>query len=299
MGYLIGIDGGGTQTVGVITDITGNHLVKVVGKSTNYHSVGLEQTQETLKSIVNQLLSEVGVQMIDCQCACFGLAGVGRSEDHQKIYRLCRKIGVPEQFILTHDAEIALAAGTQLDMGILTISGTGSMTYGRNSAGESVRIGGWGHLLGDEGSGYDIGHQGLKVIAQMNDGRRQMTHLPNLILDRIPLTEIDQLVQWVGIANKSQISDLAVSVFRSAEIGDLAAQSIINQASQALTLSIQTAIRQLELPICAEVFLSGGIFQNQPSFIRLLQDQFPERTVQLVSREPVYGAIRIAQKLCR
>ena len=287
MSYLIGIDGGGTQTIGVIADTNGNHLSKVVEKSTNYHVVGIEQVEATLGSILKQLLQNTGIRATNCQAACFGLAGVGRAEDHQKIYRLCERIGIPRQFILTHDAEIALT------------SGTGSMVYGQNSEGKSVRVGGWGHLLGDEGSGYDIGHRGLKAITQMSDGRRQPTTLRKFILAQISLDRVDQLVRWVSMASKSQISALAISVFESAETGDKVAQAIIEQAGKALVISIRTAIRRLELSTNSEVFLSGGVFQNQPSFVSFLQEQFPEKTIQLIRQEPVCGAIRIAQRLIR
>ena len=299
MSYLIGIDGGGTQTIGVIADTNGNHLSKVVGKSTNYHVVGIEQVEATLGSILKQLLQNIGIRATNCQAACFGLAGVGRAEDHQKIYRLCERIGIPRQFILTHDAEIALTAGIRSGIGVLAISGTGSMVYGQNSEGKSVRVGGWGHLLGDEGSGYDIGHRGLKAITQMSDGRRQPTTLRKFILAQISLDRVDQLVRWVSMASKSQISALAISVFESAETGDKVAQAIIEQAGKALVIAIRTAIRRLELSTNSEVFLSGGVFQNQPSFVRFLQEQFPEKTIQLIRQEPVCGAIRIAQRLTR
>ena len=100
MSYLIGIDGGGTQTIGVVADINGNHLTKVADTSTNYHVVGIEQVEATLGSILKKLLQNIGIRATDCQAACFGLAGIGRAEDHQKIYRLCERIGVPEQFVL-------------------------------------------------------------------------------------------------------------------------------------------------------------------------------------------------------
>ena len=130
-----------------------------------------------------------------------------------------------------------------------------------------------------------IGHRGLKAITQMSDGRRQPTTLRKFILAQVSLDRVDQLVRWVSMASKSQISALAISVFESAETGDKVAQAIIEQAGKALVISIRTAIRRLELSTNSEVFLSGGVFQNQPSFVSFLQEQFPEKTIQLIRQE--------------
>ena len=297
MAYLIGLDGGGTKTIGLIADRAGNCLGRVTGSATNYHLVGLDQTESTLKSIVTDLLNQINLQIADCQSACFGLAGVGRPDDHQRVLHICHKIGLPARFLLTHDAEIALVAGTGVREGIIAISGTGSIVYGRNRQGKAARTGGWGHLLGDEGSGYDIGLRGLRAVVRMADGRQASTLLIPEILTQISLTSPDQLVKWISRADKSQIAQLANSVFQAAQAGDLTAQEIINHASKELALSIQTVIQQLALPLSAQIVLSGGVFQNQASFVKSMQDHFLHRKVKLVAEEPAYGAILIAQQL--
>ncbi|MDP6598004.1 MAG: BadF/BadG/BcrA/BcrD ATPase family protein [Candidatus Poribacteria bacterium] len=297
MAYLIGLDGGGTKTIGLIADRAGNCLGRVTGSATNYHLVGLDQTESTLKSIVTDLLNQINLQIADCQSACFGLAGVGRPDDHQRVLHICHKIGLPARFLLTHDAEIALVAGTGTREGIIAISGTGSIVYGRNRQGKATRTGGWGHLLGDEGSGYDIGLRGLRAVVRMADGRQASTLLMPKILTQISLTSPDQLVKWISRADKSQIAQLANSVFQAAQAGDLTAQEIINHASRELALSIQTVIQQLALPLSAQIVLSGGVFQNQASFVKSMQDHFLHRKVKLVAEEPAYGAILIAQQL--
>ena len=297
MAYLIGLDGGGTRTIGLIADRAGNCLGRVTGSATNYHLVGLDQTESTLKSIVTDLLNQINLQIADCQSACFGLAGVGRPDDHQRVLHICHKIGLPARFLLTHDAEIALVAGTGVREGIIAISGTGSIVYGRNRQGKAARTGGWGHLLGDEGSGYDIGLRGLRAVVRMADGQQASTFLIPEILTQISLTSPDQLVKWISRADKSQIAQLANSVFQAAQAGDLTAQEIINHASRELALSIQTVIQQLALPLSAQIVLSGGVFQNQASFVKSMQDHFLHRKVKLVAEEPAYGAILIAQQL--
>jgi N-acetylglucosamine kinase-like BadF-type ATPase len=188
-------------------------------------------------------------------------------------------------------------AGTGTREGIIAISGTGSIVYGRNRQGKATRTGGWGHLLGDEGSGYDIGLRGLRAVVRMADGRQASTLLIPEILTQISLTSPDQLVKWISRADKSQIAQLANSVFQAAQAGDLTAQEIINHASRELALSIQTVIQQLALPLSAQIVLSGGVFQNQASFVKSMQDHFLHRKVKLVAEEPAYGAILIAQQL--
>lgn len=297
MAYLIGLDGGGSKTIGLISDRAGNCLGRVTGSTTNYHLVGLGQTESTLKAIVTDLLNQVNLQIADCQSACFGLAGVGRPDDHQQVLHVCRKIGLPVRFILTHDAEIALVAGTGTREGVIAISGTGSIVYGRNHQGKAARAGGWGHLLGDEGSGYDIGLRGLRAVVRMSDGRQPSTLLVPEILTQISLTSPNQLVKWISQVDKSQIAQLADSVFQAAQAGDLTAQEIINHASRELALSVQTVIQQLALPLSTQIVLNGGVFQNQASFVKSMQDHFLHRKVTLVAQEPAYGAILIAQQL--
>merc|ERR1711964_171025 len=101
--------------------------------------------------------------------------------------------------------------------GVIAISGTGSIVYGRNHGGKAARAGGWGHLLGDEGSGYDIGLQGLRAVVRMADGRQPSTLLIPEILTQISLTSPNQLVKWISKVDKSQIAQLANSVFQAAQ----------------------------------------------------------------------------------
>ena len=107
------------------------------------------------------------------------------------------ELGISEDRILTHDAHIALVGGAGKQEGVIIISGTGAIAYGINAHGKEARASGWGYLIGDEGSGYDIAIKGLQAVARAADGRDAPTELTDGILNRLGLNEPSDLIRWV------------------------------------------------------------------------------------------------------
>ena len=171
--HSIGIDGGGTKTVGILTVATGERIVRTEAGPSNYHVVSAkEKTQEVLATVIANLFEQAKLPPTSNTAFCLGMAGLGRAEDRGVIGRICDALGVRKNRILTHDAHIALVGGIGKPEGVIIISGTGSIVYGINAHGEETRAGGWGYLLGDEGSGYDIALKGLQAVARAADGRK-------------------------------------------------------------------------------------------------------------------------------
>ena len=141
MGYTIGIDGGGTKTTGILATETGEIVAKVQAGPSNYHVVGIEQTQSVLLEIITKLSAHIGDTSLQSILVCIGMAGLGREEDRIVIGQICDEIGINENRILTHDAHIALVGGTGKQAGVIVISGTGSIVYGINESGNEVREG--------------------------------------------------------------------------------------------------------------------------------------------------------------
>jgi len=191
-----------------------------------------------------------------------GLAGIDRPSDATLLGSYLRELAT---FVLvTNDAELLLSAlGKQA--GIVLIVGTGSIALARDQEGNVSRVGGWGHILGDEGSGYDIGRWGLQAAVRAADGRGQATLLLALILQRWQLRTAEDLIGAVyTIDNKARIAQAATYVTHAARQGDQIALGIVEQAADELALLVQTVSPSLsQLPIA----LGGGLLLHD-DFLR-------------------------------
>ncbi len=299
MNYIIGIDGGGTKTFGLLTTETGEHIAKVQAGPSNYHVVGMERTHDVLREIISELSAHVGNTTIDSIHFCLGMAGLGREEDKKVIGQICDKLGINQNRILTHDAHIALVGGIGKHEGVIVISGTGSIVYGIDSRGIEARAGGWGYLLGDEGSGYDIALKGLQAVARAADKREPLTQLTNLILDSLELNEPNGLIRWTHAASRDEISQLAAVVFKATEMGDTRAKQIIDSAVDELACAVETVVLQLEFTHPFEIVFCGGNLLHQPILADKLQ-RWVEKiilggSVIFPKHEPAYGAVLLAK----
>ncbi len=297
--YIIGIDGGGTKTIGILTTETGQHLAQAQSGPANYHVVGEAKTREVLESIISKLFEKAGVPSTNSIRFCLGMAGLGRAEDRSVIGRICDELGISEDRILTHDAHIALVGGTEKQEGVIVVSGTGAIVYGINADGKEARASGWGYLLGDEGSGYDIAIKGLRAVARATDGRGNPTELTNQILSRLELGEPSELIRWVHAASRDAVAQLAEIVFDTAQTADTVAEGIVDGAVDELVCAAASVIKQLEFIELFDIVLSGGNLIHQSMFADKLRHRFqkiqPKASVQLPKHEPAYGAVLLAQ----
>ena len=297
--YIVGIDGGGTGTVGILTTETGRCLAQVQSGPSNYHVVGEAKTQAVLKSVVEELCEKAGIPSASSIRFCLGMAGLGRAEDRKIIGRICDELGISENRILTHDAHIALVGGIEKQHGVIVISGTGAIVYGINADGKEARASGWGYLLGDEGSGYNIAIRGLRAVARAADGRGSPTELTNRILNALELNEPGDLIRWVHAASRDAIAQLAKVVFDAARTTDVTAKQIVDEAAAELVCAAESVVKQLELVGSFDIVLSGGNLIHQPMFVDKLRRQFariaPKVSVLLPKHEPAYGAVLVAQ----
>lgn len=300
MGYIIGIDGGGTKTAGILATETGEIVAKVQAGPSNYHVVGIEQTQAVLTEIISKLSTKADHIPLKAFSFCIGMAGLGREEDKKVIGHICDAIGINKGRILTHDAHIALVGGTGKQAGVIVLSGTGSIVYGIDESGKEVRAGGWGYLLGDEGSGYYIALKGLQAIARASDKRGKPTLLTDLILKKLELNAPNELIRWTQGASRDEIAQLAGLVFEAAEMSDEKAGQIIDNAFSELACAVETVTVQLEFTQQFDIVFSGGILLNQPLLADKLQRWIEKiiigSAVVRPKHEPVYGAVLLAME---
>jgi len=297
--YIIGIDGGGTKTVGILTTLSGECLARIESGPSNYHVVGEAGTRAALADVIKKLCEKASVHLKHSSHFCLGIAGLGRPEDRKIVGRICDDFGLGKNWILTHDAHIAFVGGTEKQEGIIVISGTGAIAYGINADAKQARASGWGHLIGDEGSGYDIALKALQAVARSADGRDVPTELTPRILERLKLERPTELIHWVQAENRDTVAQLAEIVFDTAQTSDRAAKRIVDKAAAELALATKSVIEQLAPKDQFDIVLSGGNLVHQPTFAdklrRRLETLAPNASVMLPKHEPAYGAVLLAQ----
>ena len=158
---LLGLDGGGSKTLALLADAEGRVIGRGIAGASNYQNIGETAAWAALDTAIAAAFADAGLEPSAVAAVGLGLAGVDRPEDRALFegWAARRFGGAP--VVIANDAELVLAAGTPDGWGIALISGTGSIVFGRSPQGEMARAGGWGHIMGDEGSGYAIGVEAL------------------------------------------------------------------------------------------------------------------------------------------
>jgi N-acetylglucosamine kinase-like BadF-type ATPase len=217
-----------------------------------------------------------------------------------------QRIGYKARVVVVNDALVALEAGAPGQPGVVIISGTGSISYGRNADGVAARSGGWGYVLGDEGSGYWIGRAALRAVLREADERGPKTALTHMLLEHFGVGKAQSLIHEVYHTNlkPAAIGALARSVHSAYLQGDQAAIGILRAAANELESSAVSVARRLGLVVQEFTFiLSGGIFRAVPWLEQELERRLPLAApgsrVRLLDREPAWGAVAIALEEAR
>jgi glucosamine kinase len=303
MQHVIGIDAGGTKTVCLLADEDGQIVSRARGAGANLQAVGELQVEKILHTLMAQVL---GDRRIVPAAICLGIAGVDRPNDAAIVSDIMHRIGLNSRIVIVNDALIALETGAPGQPGVVIISGTGSIAYGRNANGEAARSGGWGYVLGDEGSGYWIGRAALRAVLRAADYRGPRTLLTQMLLDHFQVSQPQLLLHEVyhHHLEPAAIGALATCVQVAFSEGDEAAAGILRGAADELEGSALSVARRLDL--IAEPFtfiLSGGIFRAVPWLAQELAARLPitatQSTTRLLDREPAEGAVTLALQEAR
>lgn len=294
MAYVLAVDGGGTRTLAVVANLDGKILSTADAGPANIHATSLDDAFEALKVAAYDACWAAGIGPGDIGAACFGLAGAGRPED-QKVYcAMLRRLSLACSPKLLTDGEIALDAATRGGPGVILISGTGSVCLGRGRDGRILRSGGHGPVVGDEGSGYDIGRNALSAGLRAADGRGAPTLLSEVLSGRLgagPIHELPVLLRRQ--LDRPAIAALAHAVLDAAYVkGDAVALGIAARAASDIAELALSVISRLGCVV--PVHLSGGVFAGSPAFARevssLIGGVFPETCPNLLEIMPVAGA---------
>lgn len=295
---LLGIECGGTRTTALLVVEDGKSFKAEFGPA-NLRLLDDAQLEKRFQE-VRGFQSAAGPVL---KGLVIGMAGARTDVDKARIRRVAASVWPEVPCYATNDLETALAAVGSLPrdrVRVLILSGTGSCSFGWRPDGRMQRFGGWGHLLGDRGSGYDIGARALKAIAYEADLKGEFPALGREILRSLQLNSSEDLIDWAGNADKTGIAGLAVCVFKMAEKKDRVAQKILSDAAGILANDGVMCARLLSKKCDnTEFVLTGGIFKRQPEFSRkvraCLRASYPKAKVQVLERESVWGAIELAK----
>lgn len=294
--YVVGIDAGGTKTVGLLADESGNIVTKARGAGANLVVHGELAVEKVLYQLIEDLESPGPVAAL-----CLGMAGVDRPEDRELIQGVMRRLGMRRAVRIVPDPLIALVAGAPEGIGIVVVAGTGSIAYGVDPRGQTARSGGWGYLLGDEGSAFWLGHAAVRQGIRAVDGRGPATTLFERIAQQLELDVPDGLVTWFYDQELSRyrVANLAHIVEEAANDGDEAASSLLDQAAQHLARAGRAVSRQLKFAEPYPFVQAGGVFKACPSLYRRLEAilDLPQARPVRLEGEPAQGAVTLALQL--
>jgi glucosamine kinase len=298
MAYLLGIDGGGTRTTLALADESGRELTRRTGPAGIVDPRHPYAAAEMLTALARETVAEAGLSG-PASALCAGLAGVGSMEEREMVQGALRREGLAERIVVCADGETALYGAFDGGPGILLIAGTGSTGFGRSEDGRVERCGGWGMMVGDEGSGFELGRGALVASLRGLDGRGPATPLLPAVLRVLGLGSAEEIPAWAGRAHKSQIAALAVQVVRLADAGEETALELVRHSARGLVEHVRALVARLG-PWSAPtpVVLHGGLTRGV-SFLREVERALEELALPVELREAaadaVSGAVRMAR----
>lgn len=299
---VLGIDGGGTRTVALLAVPKRDGGWRVLGRGeagpSNRQAIGTDAALAALDEAVAGAFTAAGQPRRAVRSACLGLAGAGRPEDQQVVRDWAARVALADTVEVTGDTAILLAAGTPDGWGVAVVAGTGSMAFARGPDGKTARAGGWGHLLGDEGSGYAVAVAGLRAAARAADGRGPATPLTDRFLAAFGLTRPEELIGAVYRGcDRAALAALAPVVLELAD-ADPVADCIVTEAAAELAAAAAAAPRQLGLAQPLPVALAGGLLVSSAGyrerFLAALADRGLTAGPVAIVHDPAEGAVRMA-----
>ena len=303
---LLGVDGGGTSTVAWLAAPGGQVLGRGQAGPSNAKAIGKAAAQAALASAIGQAYADAKIEPTPADVACFGLAGFDRPDDRQVLRAWMEQSAWARRSVLVNDGDLVLAAGTPGGWGIGVIAGTGSIAVGRTPDGRTARAGGWGHLIGDEGSAYDVVLSALRLVARCSDGREPTTAASDLLTERLcrvfsagsPALLVAPLYE-PGM-DRTRIAALAPVVLEAAAAEPALVEHLLRPAGNALADQALAVARHLgwtagALPLA----LAGGFLLSAAEVSQALLDRLTLVGYDVSPSpvpEPVRGALVLAER---
>jgi len=300
---VIGIDGGGSKTHAMVADEQGRTIAETVGPGSAVRPGRAEHSANVIAEVVRDALASCEMTHVTPRVLSIGVAGAGRETERNELWQALVSRDLAAELVIHSDFSIALDDAFADGPGVLLISGTGSVAFGRGPTGATSRCGGWGPVCGDEGSGAWIGRRALSVVTAAADGREPETALTGAILTAAQINETSDLIGWAANAAPAQLASLAPVVLSVADAGDLRANAIVSLAVEELVLHVRALARHLygderaALPIA----LSGGMLSRGTTLRKRLEHRLksavPGGQLRTDVVVPARGAVRAALRI--
>ena len=302
MRYFLGIDGGGTKTTCAVGDESRLLATATAGPS-NIVRVGEAQTRESLQAAVRQACGAAGITASQVARTCIGGSGAGRPELAAIVRSILAEL-LPAPIEVVGDMQTALEAAFDTGPGVVVNAGTGSFAYGRNSHGQTLRAGGWGFAIGDEGSAHWIGREALRAVLQESErGDDQAAFIEtSLVQGLFKAWGVGSVLDLARAGNAVPPPDFA-KLFRAvADSKDEIARNVLRDAGRELARLGEVVIRRLFATdeSTVQVALTGGVFRHaelvRQVFYNELRRIDPRARVKTEAVDPVEGALRMARR---
>jgi glucosamine kinase len=299
MGYSLGFDGGGTKTDCVLLDASGAVIGEGRGGPANPLRSGYESAFSSLREAAVAALAAAHIGTKDVTAVCAGLAGAGRRSVMRRVM-----VFLSQEFpraltqVLT-DYEVALETAAGAGAGVVLIAGTGSVAFGRNSAGDTARAGGFGPWIGDEGSAFDIGRRAVAAVARARDANAPATVLAEMISAALDCPDWDDLILRTMKSPDEVFPKLFPVVAHSVENAakEVLFASAIDLGNLAMVVVRRLGMKSQEFPLVK----CGGVFGHSPLLDSLLDSVLTSGALRAkISRLEIssaMGAARLAARL--
>lgn len=291
--FVCGIDGGGTRTTVVCRTADGGEVGRREFGPLNLNSIGEAAFRESLGEMLGYV-NGLGT----CRALCLGASGI----TNEKVRMATEGVlaSSPFPYRIMGDYEIAHTGALGGMEGIILISGTGSVCYGRSSDGRSAFTGGWGHLIGDSGSGYGLGRDALIAVSKVFDGYGRKTELKDMLAKEMGLDTERKIVSYVYSSDKSAVAALSPLVDAACRQGDAVAIDIVESNAGALVDIVLAAAVRLGFNACS-VALLGGLLEHdtclKDAFVRSLKEKSPGLDCVAPLHDAAEGAVMEAQRI--
>lgn len=300
MPYYLGIDGGGTKTTCAVGDATALLATATTGPS-NIVRVGAAQTRESLHRSVRQVCAALGITAEQVVRTCVGGAGAGRPELAKMVREMLAEI-LPSPIDVVGDMEIALEAAFENGPGVAVNAGTGSFAYGRDRQGRTLRAGGWGFAIGDEGSAHWIGRTVVGALLRASDEDEQVAD-SSLAQNLFKTWKVNSLPDLARAANSIPPPDFAALFPAVVSCQENIAREVLTTGGRELAKLSAIVVRRLfhnEEMGTVPVGVTGGVFRHSELVREIFYNELsrldPRTQINLQVVDPVEGALRIARR---
>jgi glucosamine kinase len=293
--FVMGVDGGATKTLAAVLDLQEQTLHLGHGGSSNADAVGAQAATDSLVRATDEAVARAGIEREQLDAAVLAIAGTDTDAVAVHVRERCSGT-----WVVVNDVVGAWAAATDARPGVGVISGTGSNVLGVGPDGRAWRAGGWGHVLGDEGSGYWLAVQSIKAALADRDGSGPQTALSAAAIDFFGVQSVEALATLVYAKplSKGEIAAFAIETARVAFAGDTVARGLYARAAEELARQIAAVIERTALAGEFSVGLIGSAFKAGKLFVGPLADAIhelaPQARVAVVDMAPVGGCVLLA-----